>query len=93
MNTTPISHHLSWKAAFGGIIACILTSVGTQAEDMRTIEGQIFIRTKGGDNIKLSLVDVLLFDEKVLTRDLEAKRKTAKPVEDYYLPFKKLAAC
>ncbi len=88
-NETP---RLSWKVALAGIVACVLTVASARAEDLRTIEGQIFIRTKGGENIKLSLVDVLLFDEKMIAQDLEAKRKLAKPIEDYFLPLEKLAA-
>ena len=91
MNTTRLSHHLSWQAAFGGIVACIVTAVVAQAEDMRTIEGQVFIRTKGGDNIKLSLVDILLFDGKVLAENLQAKRLVAEPIHDALQPQVKAA--
>ena len=86
------SSRLSWKVALAGIVACVLAIASARAQDMRTIEGQIFIRTKGGESIKLSLVDVLLFDEKVIVANLEAKRKLAKPIEDYFQPLEKLAA-
>ena len=86
------SPRLSWKVALVGIVACVLAVASARAQDLRTIEGQIFIRTKGGESIKLSLVDVLLFDEKVITANLEAKRKLAKPIEDYFLPLQKIAA-
>jgi hypothetical protein len=35
-----------------------------RAEDVHTNAGQIFIRTEGGDNVKLSLVKVAIFDLK-----------------------------
>ncbi len=59
---------------------------------MRTIEGQVFIRTKGAETIKLSLVDVMIFDEKLVSEHLDKKRTQAKPFEDYLRPIEK-AAC
>lgn len=91
MNIAPISHHHSWRAALAGVVACIVTAVSTRGEDLRTIEGQIFIRTKGGENVKLSLVDVLLFDEKVIAANLDAKRKVAEPIYEALQPLVKAA--
>ena len=85
------SPRLFWKVALAGIAACVLALGSARAQDMRTIEGQIFIRTKGGENIKLSLVDVLLFDEKVIAQNLEAKRKVAEPIYEALQPLVKAA--
>jgi hypothetical protein len=63
--------------------------VSAAGED--TIEGQVFIRTEGGETLKLSLVDVLLFDQKVMTDDLEKKRKAAVPIGEYLLPLERRA--
>jgi hypothetical protein len=81
----------SWKVALAGIVACALAVASARAQDLRTIEGQIFIRTKGGENIKLSLVDVLLFDEKVIATNLESKRKFAEPFYETLQPAVKAA--
>ena len=85
------SPRLSWKVALAGIVACVLAVASARAQDLRTIEGQIFIRTKGGDNIKLSLVDVLLFDEKVIAANVEEKRKVAEPFYEALQPAVKAA--
>ena len=58
---------------------------------MRTIDGQVFVRTKGAETIKLSLVDVLLFDEKAITQNLERKRDAAKPIYESLQPILKVA--
>lgn len=58
---------------------------------MRTIEGQVFIRTKGAETFKLSSVDVLIFDRKVIEGNLEKKRAIAQPLYDYLQPFVKQA--
>ena len=50
---------------------------------MRTIEGQIFIRTKGAETVKLSLVEVQLFDVKAIVEDMESKRKAAASIDGY----------
>ena len=50
---------------------------------MQTIEGQVFIRTRGAETFKLSLVDVLIFERKVIEADLDRKRKVALPLFDY----------
>jgi len=63
-----------------------------RTKDKRTLEGQVFIRTKGGDNIRLSLVDVLLFDEKVIVKHIEKKREVAKPILDAFKPLVEEAA-
>ena len=49
-------------------------------EVMRTIDGQIFIRTRGAETIKLSLVEVALFDAKAIAEDVDRKRKAAEPI-------------
>lgn len=49
-------------------------------EVMHTIDGQIFIRTQGAETIKLSLVDIALFDAKAVAEDVERKRKAAEPI-------------
>ena len=69
-------------------VCCLLAVASGRADEMRTIEGQVFIRTKGGDNIKLSLVDVLLFDEKVIEAHLENKREAAAPIDAYLQSLK-----
>lgn len=45
-----------------------------------TLDGQVFIRTGGGETIKLSLVDVRLFDAKVIADNVESKRTIAQPI-------------
>lgn len=71
--------------------AIVLIVAGARAEDMRTIDGQVFVRTKGAETIKLSLVDVLLFDEKAITQKLETKRDAAKPIYEALQPILKVA--
>ena len=57
-------------------LVCVLAFVGCErTPEKRTIEGQVFVRLKGGESIKLSLVNVLLFDEKVIAVHLENKGK------------------
>ena len=94
-----------WRAASAGIAACVLFAACKRTEQhpeqkqqpeqkpvaMRTIEGQIFVRTQGAETIKLSLVDVLLFDEGVIAQDLEAKRNVAKPIYEGLQPYVKAA--
>ena len=53
--------------------------------------GQIFIRTEGGETIKLSLVEVALFDAKVIEQDFKAKQDTAQPILEYFQPLQKQA--
>ena len=85
------SPRLSWKVALAGIVACVLAVGSARAEEMPTIEGQIFIRTTGGETIKLSLVDVLLFDDKTISEHLDRKRTKALPLEEYIGPLEKAA--
>jgi hypothetical protein len=61
------------------------------ADQTRTIDGQIFIRTEGGENIKLSLVNVGLFDQKAILQHLDDKSKGAAPVVAYFEPLLKEA--
>ena len=70
-------------------IAWIVT--GARSEDMWTIEGQVFVRTKGAETIKLSLVDVQLFDAKAISEDVEKKRKAAEPIYESLQPILKMA--
>ena len=58
---------------------------------LRTIEGQTFIRTRGAETFKLSLVDVWLYDEEALQTYLDEKRKLARPLYEYLRPFVKQA--
>ena len=60
-----------WRVVF--LAAVLVLVVSSFAEETKTITGQIFIRTQGAETIKLSLVDVLLFDEKSLA-DLIVKK-------------------
>ena len=53
------------------------------AEDAKTIDGQVFITTQGGETIKLSLVEVILFDEKTITDNMQKKIEAAKPICEY----------
>ena len=64
------------------VFVCALASSLSWADEMKTIEGQVFIRTKGGETIKLSLVDVLVVDEKVVTEQIEKQRAQAQPLLD-----------
>ena len=73
-------------------VACALVLViKSLAADAVTIDGQVFIRTKGGESIKLSLVDVLLYDEKTIVLHLENKRKVAEPLFEEWRPLEKEA--
>ena len=65
---------------------------GACAEEMRTIEGQVFIRTQGAETIKLSLVEVQLFDEKSMAAAVERKRKAAVSIDEYFQLMKREAA-
>jgi hypothetical protein len=47
----------------------------------------MFIRTNGGDNIKLSLVEVDIYDAKVIEADIEKKQDRAKPILDAFAPI------
>jgi hypothetical protein len=83
----------SWKTVFCGIVAaCAVAVLKARAEDISTIEGQVFIRTQGAETIKLSLVEVQLFDEKVITEDVERKHKAAAPVDEHLQTLKREAA-
>ena len=73
----------SWRSVLCFVVACILAVFNARAEDTRTIEGQIFIRTRGAANFKLSLVDVLLFDAEFLSKNLDEKRSKAEPLRKY----------
>ena len=77
----------SWFAALHCLVAFYCLVITARADETRTIDGQVFIRTKGGDNIKLSLVDVLLFDAKLLSENLEQQRSRARPLERYIEPL------
>jgi hypothetical protein len=78
MRKTPCSF-LS-KPAIAFFAVCFFAVAALRAEDMRTIEGQIFIRTKGAETFKLSLVEVQLLDEKTIASHLSKKRKIAEPL-------------
>ena len=54
---------------------------------MRTIEGQVFVRTQGAETIKLSLVDVQLFDAKAIAENVEKKRRRAEPIYEAFQPL------
>ena len=69
------------------LVASVLSLAS--AQEMRTIEGQVFIRTEGAETFKLSLVDVLVFEKKVLEENLQKKREIAKPLYEYLEPFAK----
>lgn len=68
------------------VFVCALASSLSWADEMKTIEGQVFIRTKGGATIKLSLVDVLVVDEKAVTDHIEKQRAKAQPLLDELRP-------
>ena len=65
----------SWKVALAVVVVTVFAILSARAEEMRTIDGQIFIRTKGAETFKLSLVEVQLFDEKTIASHLSKKRK------------------
>jgi hypothetical protein len=69
-------------------VLVLLRAVGGESV---TIEGQVFIRTAGGDNIKLSLVDVGLFDEKAIAENLDAKHKAGEPIYEAMQPYVRAA--
>ena len=71
------------------VIALIIASA--RAEDLRTIDGQIFVRTQGAETIKLSLVEIQLFDLKAIADDVEMKRMAAEPIYEALQPFVKEA--
>jgi hypothetical protein len=62
-----------------------------RAEGTVKLAGQIFIRTDGGENIKLSLVEVALFNPKVIQDKLNTKRAAALPIVAYFQPLEKQA--
>ena len=68
------------------LAAVLVLAVSSFAEKTKTITGQVFIRTKGGETIKLSLVEVLIFDEKTIAEHLEKKHNTAAPIDQYFRP-------
>ncbi len=68
------------------VFVCALVSSLSWADEMKTIEGQVFIRTKGGETVKLSLVDVLVVDEKAVTDHIAGQRAKAEPLLDYLRP-------
>jgi hypothetical protein len=68
---------------------CVCGLTIARAEDSVKLTGQVFIRTNGGDSIKLSLVEVDLFDEKVIDDDLAGKRKASGPLFDTLSPLAK----
>ena len=70
-------------AVFGGFVG--------RAEDMRTLEGQVFIRTKGGASIKLSLVPVQLFEEATILPRIEESREVSEAVREVFTPLVKEA--
>ncbi len=86
------SPRLSWKVALAGIVACVLAVGSARAQDLRTIEGQVFIRKNAGETLKLSLVEVQLFDEKSIRENVENKRKTAEPIAAYLSPIAEKAS-
>lgn len=75
--------------AVGCAIALIVA--GARAEDMWAIDGQVFVRTKGAETIKLSLVDVALFDAKAIAEDVEKKSNAASRIFEALQPFEKEA--
>lgn len=74
------------------VLALAAWMSNVRAEDVHTIDGQIFIRTAGGDNVKLSLVKVAIFDSKPIEENLENKRKVAAPLLEYLQPRKERAS-
>lgn len=85
MEKTTMKNLIAAVCVIALIIAC------ARAEDLRTIDGQIFVRTQGAETIKLSLVDVRLFDLKAIAEDVEQKRKAAEPIYEALQPFVKEA--
>ena len=73
------------------ISAIALVVAGARAQEMRTIEGQVFIRTQGAETFKLSLVEVQLFDSQAIAADVDRKRKAAEPIYEALQPFLKEA--
>jgi len=69
------------------VAVALALSVSSFAEE--TIDGQVFIATEGGENIRLGLVQVSLFDLKTVEEHLDKKRKAARPIEDYLIPLVK----
>jgi hypothetical protein len=64
------------------LAAVLVLIVPSFAEETKTLTGQVFIRTKGAETIKLSLVDVLLFEENPLTDFVARMRSEAQPLLD-----------
>lgn len=74
------------------LFACMVLLVSRAlGVDAVTLDGQVFIRTKGGESIKLSLVDVLLFEQQAIDAHLENKRKATEPLLEELQPFAKEA--
>lgn len=73
------------------VAACGMIAGSARGDDIRTIEGTIFIRTKGAESIKLALVNVMLFDQKMIAEHLEKKRKDAAPIDQQLAPRMKEA--
>ena len=69
----------------------LLVVIKAVAGEPVTIDGQVFVRMKAGESIKLSLVAVLLYDEKTITEYLQNTREVAKPLLADLLPIEEEA--
>ena len=86
MNNSPTSDAVILKNLV--YLLCLFALIGCkrkieqpeQAKPTCTLEGQIFIRTKGAETIKLSVVDVAIYDEKTVAQHVGKLRKQAEPL-------------
>ena len=81
----------NWAPTLALAIHLFAQNNAVRADQTRTIVGQIFIRTEGGENINLSLVSVGLFDQKAILRHLDDESKAAAPIVAYFEPLLKEA--
>lgn len=82
------------KKLFGWIYAAgtiVLIVPSILADDVRTIEGQVFVRTQGAETFKLSLVDVALLNETAIAEYVEKRSKAADPIYEALQPIVKVA--
>lgn len=80
-----------WRWLRTVLVAGSILCTSAFAAEKPKLTGQIFIRTQGGETIRLSLVEVALFDAKVIQNFLKAKTDAAAPVVAYFEPIERQA--
>ncbi|MEQ1861739.1 MAG: hypothetical protein ABMA13_17610 [Chthoniobacteraceae bacterium] len=66
------------------ILGILSAHTAKAADDVTQVDGQVFIVTKGAGSYKLALVTIGVFDDVVLSENLQRKRTEALPAMTYF---------